>query len=425
MTTTANTTPVSPVTPVEPPAKANPFATVVFLGDSLTAGFQNGSLLDTQQPHGFPSLIGAQAGFAVSLPLIAAPGEPAVLRLVGDGLPPVLAQASGATAGRDNPTVQPTNLGVPGYNLAELINTAPTATPSADEDILTGLVLGYPLGSTRTAPESAIALKPTTIFLWIGNNDALIADVSGSPASMTPLASFNTNFAQLMGTLKASSAHLFVANLPDVTAIPYMEPAAQVIAIVSTATGLTQDQVAQQLGIAAGDLLNPDGVAAVEIDLAFFKPGGTLFPLTDADVLSAAEIATVQSTLDSYNQVIAQQVAAAGGTLVDMHAFFSTLAPGVTINGYNATTSYLGGLFSLDGVHPTNTGYALLANQFITVVNMALSLAVPGVNVSQVAASDPYFGPNIKPTGDFTRDLIGMPALAGRRASLVMRSRQR
>ncbi len=29
------------------------FSSVVFIGDSLTAGYQNGSLLDSQQPHGY------------------------------------------------------------------------------------------------------------------------------------------------------------------------------------------------------------------------------------------------------------------------------------------------------------------------------------------------------------------------------------
>ena len=35
---------------------------LVVVGDSLSAGFQNGSLLDRQQGHGFASLIAGQAG---------------------------------------------------------------------------------------------------------------------------------------------------------------------------------------------------------------------------------------------------------------------------------------------------------------------------------------------------------------------------
>jgi len=384
-----------------PAAKTNPLARVVFLGDSLTAGFQNGSLLDTQQPHGFANLIAAQAGFAITMPLIAPPGEPAVLTLVSDdGLLPVLGQASGASIGRDNPDAQPTDLGVPGYTLDDLIHAAPIDSPAGEPDTFTQLVLGYPVGNTRTELQQAAALEPSTIFLWIGSNDALAADVSGSPGTMTPLASFASDYALILKTLTAStSAHLVVANIPDVTAVPYLTPAASVLAVVAWATGLTQEEAGRQLGLSAGDLVTLTGLVAVESAVNAYKPGGVLPALTDADVLNASEILTVQSLINSYNQVIAQQVAAAGGTLVDMHAYYATLGGGLTINGVHATSAYLGGLFGLDGVHPTNTGYALIANEFIAAVNTAYHLSIGAVNVAQVAASDPYFGANIKPGG--------------------------
>src|SRR5580692_5752234 len=69
------------------------FATTVVIGDSLSAGFQNGSLLDSQQPNGWAALVAKQAGFKMVLPLIAPPGAPAVLQLVSLGPPPVTQQA--------------------------------------------------------------------------------------------------------------------------------------------------------------------------------------------------------------------------------------------------------------------------------------------------------------------------------------------
>jgi hypothetical protein len=99
-----------------------------------------------------------------------------------------------------------------------------------------------------------------------------------------------------------------------------------------------------------------------------------------------------------------------------MHAYFATLQSGVTINGYTATTVFLGGLFGLDGIHPTNTGYALIANQFIAALNTRFSSSIATVNVSTVAANDPYFGPNIKP---IFRTPI--PIAAARRADELIR----
>src|SRR5438045_1211494 len=122
------------------------FATTVVIGDSLSAGFENGSLLDSQQPNGWASLIAKQAGFKLVLPLIAPPGAPAVLQLVSLGPPPVVQQVTGTSQGRDNPTAQPYDLAVPGHSLIDVINRVPVLVPASDEDIITDAVLALPLG---------------------------------------------------------------------------------------------------------------------------------------------------------------------------------------------------------------------------------------------------------------------------------------
>jgi hypothetical protein len=53
------------------------------------------------------------------------------------------------------------------------------------------------------------------------------------------------------------------------------------------------------------------------------------------------------------------------------------------------TNAFLGGLFSLDGVHPTNTGYAVIANKFITTLNQTRGTSIPLVNINEVASTDP------------------------------------
>ena len=59
------------------------------------------------------------------------------------------------------------------------------------------------------------------------------------------------------------------------------------------------------------------------------------------------------------------------------------------MGGLTLTTDFLGGLFSLDGLHPTNTGYAIMANQFIQTINANFKTSIPLANVQQIAASDP------------------------------------
>jgi lysophospholipase L1-like esterase len=393
------------------------FATTVVIGDSLSAGFQNGSLLDSQQPNGWASLVAKQANFSLALPLIASPGVPSVLQLVSLGPPPVIQQASGISIGRVDPLTQPYDLAVPGHLLNDVINTAPVLVPTSDEELITDLVLGFPLGDTKSQMNKAIELNPTAIFVWAGNDDALQADESGSPSSMTPAATFTQEFTQLLGTLHSQTkATLIVANIPDVTEIPYLTPAATVIATVATETGLTQAQVAADLGIADGDLVNATGESEVETAIVQIQHGQTPTPLTDSGFLTASEVTQVQTTIDQYNSAITQEVAAVGGILVDIHSYFQTLQSGITINNYHATTGFLGGLFSLDGVHPTNTGYALIANQFIGALNSNAKTNIAEVNISAIAAVDPLFGLNVGPG-----EGVGIPLIAARRTDALIK----
>jgi len=393
------------------------FATTVVIGDSLSAGFQNGSLLDSQQPNGWASLVAKQANFSLALPLIASPGVPSVLQLVSLGPPPVIQQASGISIGRVDPLTQPYDLAVPGHLLNDVINTAPVLVPTSDEELITDLVLGFPLGDTKSQMNKAIELNPTAIFVWAGNDDALQADESGSPSSMTPVATFTQEFTQLLGTLHSQTkATLIVANIPDVTEIPYLTPAATVIATVATETGLTQAQVAADLGIADGDLVNATGESEVETAIVQIQHGQTPTPLTDSGFLTASEVTQVQTTIDQYNSAITQEVAAVGGILVDIHSYFQTLQSGITINNYHATTGFLGGLFSLDGVHPTNTGYALIANQFIGALNSNAKTNIAEVNISAIAAADPLFGLNVGPG-----EGVGIPLIAARRTDALIK----
>ncbi len=403
--------------PAPAPSATPDFSKTVFIGDSLAAGFQNGSLLDTQQPNGWAPLVAKQANAAITLPLIAAPGAPAVMQLVSVGPPPVVTTASGISSGRDNTSAQPTDLAVPGHHLHDLINAGPTIAPTSKEDIITTLVLGFPVGNTNTQLQEAIALKPTVLFVWIGSNDALVADDTGSPASMTPIASFTSDYTQLMTALHSkTSARLIVANLPDVTAIPYLTPSAMILSEAAAQTNESAAQLGTALGLGSGDLVTAQGQMEVQTAISAIKNGKAPTPLDDAGVLTAAEVQQVQALEDQYNQVIAQQVSAVGGTLVDIHALFQKLDGGTTINGVNATTGYLGGLFGLDGIHPTNTGYALVANQFIDTLNAGLKTTLADVDVNTIASADPLFGPNIKPTGAGAH----ISAAAARRAGMLL-----
>lgn len=393
-----------------PTANAGNFSNVVFLGDSLSAGFQSGTLLDTFQPNGWNILLAQQAGFKVEQPLIAYPGVPAALQLTAISPTPVVSSIAGTSSGRDNLTIQPTDIAVPGAFLSDVLYTQPLLVPQTGQQIMNYLVLGFPgidEGVQYSQIQWAHQLNPTTLFVWIGNNDALIADETGVPANMTPVATFTAEYQQMMALITANTrANVILMNIPDVTTVPYMTSGALILAEYSAATSIPQATLSTMFGVQATDLVNPTGMAEISEILA----GTRTTPIGTEGSLTAAEIATVQSTVNQYNSAIAAQATANGATLIDIHTALLNLKAspptinGVatpTINGVPVSLSFLGGIFSLDGIHPTNTGYAIIANTVIakldaTVASGGLGLSIPQVSLTTIAAADPLFPPNIK-----------------------------
>jgi lysophospholipase L1-like esterase len=366
------------------PHKAN-LSKIVVVGDSLSAGFQSDSLLDTAQPHGWASLVAAQANTRLVLPLIAPPGIPNVLELLSVGPPPIIEPAPGTSPGRDDPFVQATDLAVPGAELQDVLTTA----PSLPIDSLTDLVIGLPGlldGVSKTQVEWAQALQPTSIFLWIGSNDILGAASVADPSAATPLNTFASNYNKLLDQLSATGATLVVANIPDVTVVPFFTPAAT----IAQEAGHPLLVIGPILGIAPGDYVLPDGVALVPGILT----GSIKGPLPSSDVLRAPQVLETRAIIDAYNFIIAIEAFEHGAVVVDIHALADQIrAQGIEADGHHLTNGFLGGVFSLDGVHPTNTGYAVIANQFITTLNRQRGTNIPLVNINQVASTDPLIFP--------------------------------
>ena len=360
---------------------------LVVVGDSLSAGFQNGSLLDSQQVHGYANLLAQQALTPLPLPLIHSPGIPSVLQLISLGPPPVIVPAPGLSSGRDKPQVQAFDLAVPGANVQDALTTRPQFPPAN----LTDLILGLPgllQNISRSQVEWAEALQPTTIVVWLGNNDALGAALAGDPALLTPVQDFAAAYGTVMDRLAATGATLVVANIPDVTLVPALVPAEEVAAEL----GLPLAFIGPILGISPGDLVLVDAFPLIEAILQHAQPG----PLPGNLVLTASEAAQIRAAVDAYNAIIAAQAAAKGAVLVDIHGFFATVqARGFVVGGLRLTTGFLGGVFSLDGVHPTNTGYAAVANQFVEALDAAVAARIPPLPVETVAETDPLVLPAV------------------------------
>jgi len=108
-------------------------------------------------------------------------------------------------------------------------------------------------------------------------------------------------------------------------------------------------------------------------------PWGLGTPLTDADVLIPSEVAAIDTARTAFNATI-KAVADADDNLVylDAAALLTQLSEsGIDYGNGSITSDFVsGGGFSLDGVHPTARGYAVIANAVVDTINSGFNANV-------------------------------------------------
>ena len=102
-----------------------------------------------------------------------------------------------------------------------------------------------------------------------------------------------------------------------------------------------------------------------------FSVEGITLPLEDKWVLIPEEQEEIAVATEAFNQIIAATASQAGLAFVDANTLLNQLANGGITSGDFTLQSNLvtGGAFSLDGIHPTARGYALLANEFMMAID--------------------------------------------------------
>lgn len=321
------------------------------IGDSIGEGVQAADAAWQTQVFSYLNFINFQMGSDLSLPLI----QTNFLGVVGD------------TSGRFRifPEQTTTNNAVSGATVNSLLNNSANATTPDDIDSEIDLIL-FPRQQSQI--ESVENLAPEMIICWIGNNDVLSAATSFgnmNASQLTPLVDFERDYVALtdrLGALVADHGTKVVfANIPRVTDIGFLVDRAAAEAMVGFTVNLPDGHYTSVIGVLLMKILGNDNL------------------VNDPDfVLDDTEIETIQSRIEEFNIVIQREAGRIGMPVVDVHAKFTEMIanPPVFL-GIPLTHHMLGGLFSLDGVHPSNIGHALLANEFIRTINQSFNMNVP------------------------------------------------
>ncbi|AHM58957.1 hypothetical protein D770_03450 [Flammeovirgaceae bacterium 311] len=121
---------------------------------------------------------------------------------------------------------------------------------------------------------------------------------------------------------------------------------------------------------------------------AIFNPLEGRAILPGAYVLDATEMAEIESAIEAYNNIIRTVANENTFALVDMNTFFDRVVSGGISEGGNTFTNAFvsGNAFSLDGVHLTPKGYALVARKFIDDINAYYGSSIPKPNLDRYPA---------------------------------------
>jgi len=224
------------------------FSKFVALGNSLTAGFSDNALFIEGQKGSYPNLMAQKfalvGGGEFKVPYmndnvggLLIGGTPIQgTRLFFNGTAPVNVSGVPSTEVTNVLTGPFNNMGIPGAKSFHLLangygNAAGVLTGQANP-----YYVRFASSPSANVLADAVAQSPTFFSLWIGNNDVLAYATSGgsgvnqagnpNPATygsndITDPTVFASVYTTLVDGLTSNGAKGVVANIPDVTAVPF------------------------------------------------------------------------------------------------------------------------------------------------------------------------------------------------------------
>lgn len=401
----------------------------VALGDSLTAGYADGALYYDAQHNSYAAILARQlkyigagnfkqplmdphsVGVDLSnnsrLALKFADGalaekNPSLTFLAPHGDHGALQKNLYALQGPFN------NMGVPGAKVTSMLFPGygnPANGPGNYNPFFTRMASDPASASILS---DALALNPSFFSLFIGNNDALAyALKGGTEDGITPLTGtrgigFGESLKAIVDALTARGAKGVIATIPDLVSVPFFttlhfddllltREKAEFLNSHYASAGLhftegrntfpVSDSATNSVVIRPmkkGELVLYD--LLLDKDRSLFLQG--LAPIPKKYFLSAFEIARVQNAITEYNIEIVSIAGTKKLALVDVNSLLKGEKSDRHYNFFSQTVNYKKkGAFSLDGLHPTPFGNALLANEFIKAINATYGTAIPCVKI--------------------------------------------
>lgn len=417
--------------PALPAAAQADLSKFVVVGASVDAGFIDSCWVKHGQVDSWPAIFARQAGIADSSfqqPIVNEPGLGPCQVLTS--LAPTFSYKPNTGTPANLTLARPyDNLAIPGYLGASIVSCTKATDTVPCKNALIDLVLR---GSGATVLQQAASLKPTFFAIGVLGNELLGPATSGTVVDGVTLVSkevYAASYKAIVDTMKAAqggSGKGVALTVPDVTTLPYFTAVSPILGL-NPATGAPITVL--------GPTGCPPGYPACPVPLGTIVPlplGALLQagygvpcavkslpkcdnPLPDSGtvingsavpgLLYPSEVTLLKTRGGEYNAQIKSLAEAAGYKVFDTAALLADIAAkGRSYGGVTLTSSYLaGGMFSYDGVHPTATGYAVVADSLVQFVNDQYGMSLPRVNMY------PYLFNGNSQAGGYPTNSFGPP----------------
>jgi len=371
------------------------FSSFVVIGNSISSGYQSNSLFKSAQEFSFGNLIAKQVKTNYVQPLIADPGTGGRIELISfEPFRPQINLNTGSALEADYSSAY-NNLGIPGAYTYDVVNaynkeTSYPAVKGSSGNEMFDLILR----DKGTQFQQAKSLVPTFLVLWIGNNDILGYVLNGGTSTYTPEDVFESYYRQMADSLASLNTTVVTGNIPDVSVIPYLSFVNE---------QLKQNGIDSVWGInSSGDTtlmdLNKNYITLMAYIEEIYDYSGNSTgrglskdkPIRNKYILDEDEAVKASEIVDEYNKIISKISSEKGFFLVDFYTLFKNIKSSEAVGGYSesgqvfTTKYYYGNLFSLDGVHPSNKGHALIANTIIKLVNSRFEAVIPLIDINTI-----------------------------------------
>ncbi len=243
------------------------------------------------------------------------------------------------------------------------------------------------------------------VTAWLGMEDIYnYASTGGTVGTIPSSAQFSMYLDSILTGLTANGAKGVIANIPGFRVYPYYtlvkwdnadlsQNQADSLNDIYWPAGLTHiNFYPGRNGFVIDDVTASGGyrqirngeyiTLSVPLDsMKCHKYGLLINTINDRYVLDSTEIFFIDQAISSYNAVIAQKASQYNLALVDMNSYFTSVQAGIKWDGVDLNATFVsGGFFSLDGYHPNQKGYALIANEFIKAINSKYNAFIPAIN---------------------------------------------